>query len=582
MVHHYQSTLDLERALGDPFGSSSQFSFQDVVAWDEAESYPGPLCDMLNSWGLPAFYVPKNSGGRLNSHQELLSLIRSVSRRDLTAAVAHGKSFLGSLPVWIAGTQPQAARLAQIVRTGGQVALGLTEPGHGTDLLAIETEIRQEPLGESLHGCKWLVNNATRSRAMVVLAKAVQLSGPRSLSFLLIDKTNYETAQLQPLPRIRTLGLRGADISGLVFNGLSITQNEYVGNRGTALDTILRVLQVSRTVCAAMSLGVADTALRTALTFATGRHIYNKTVLDLSSVQRGLVNAFADLLACECVVISTGRTIDASPRELNYRSAIAKAFVPETTDVILRYLARIIGARFYLREGLLSGIFQKMLRDHAAVGMFDGSTTVNLELLAFQLHHLLREPDEPEQNREDKLRAVFDLSQPLDPMNYAPLTITKITSDAVLTGLGGITNALDNALCTIDPEVAAVIRCSGSALDHALREMRTDLPTHLELESGRAPVRLLDMAEHYLNLHAAAVCLRFWVWNRSKLGPFFSEGTWLAFVLPRLLSRRLPHRPSDAVRSHCEKSLIKELLRRFNDNCSFSIIPMDFRQEAYA
>src|ERR1700731_1151365 len=275
MVHHYQSTLDLERALGDPFGSSSQFSFQDVVAWDEAESYPGPLCDMLNSWGLPAFYVPKNSGGRLNSHQELLSLIRSVSRRDLTAAVAHGKSFLGSLPVWIAGTQPQAARLAQIVRTGGQVALGLTEPGHGTDLLAIETEIRQEPLGESLHGCKWLVNNATRSRAMVVLAKAVQLSGPRSLSFLLIDKTNYETAQLQPLPRIRTLGLRGADIFHLVFNALTITQNEYVGNRGTALDTILRVLQVSRTVCAAMSLGVADTALRTALTFATGRHIYN-------------------------------------------------------------------------------------------------------------------------------------------------------------------------------------------------------------------------------------------------------------------------------------------------------------------
>lgn len=578
-----QSTLDLERELGSPFEPSSPLSFGNAMTFDEAEAYPEPSCAFLDSWGLAEFYIPTEYGGKLRSHQELFSLIRVVASRDMTAAIAHAKTYLGSLPIWIAGTRSQANWLAEIVRSYGQVAFALTEQNHGTDLLAIETEIRTDLQGDSLHGTKWLINNATRSRAVVVLARLSPIRSAASLCLLLIDKQAYEPAVLCPLPRVRTLGVRGADISGLAFSNLRVSDSQYVGARGTALETILRVLQVSRTLCTALSLGIADTALRTALKFSVERQIYNGVVFDLPYVRRALVTSFADLLACDCVVLSAARTIDGSPRELSYRSAIAKALVPEITETMLRQLAKVIGARFYLREDLLNGLFQKLLRDHALVGLFDGSTTVNLEMLALQLRHLLREPVDPPLQRENDLKALFDLSQPLGPINFHSLSLANAITDVVLTGLESMPDALEDTLQRIDPDISAAIRRCHSVLKDALHELRKEIPGHVALEHGRAPVRLIQAATRYLNLHAAAVCIRLWVFNRHQLDSFFNEGRWLILVLTRLLADRLPDSVANQMNSLCEEVVVQELLRRFRNGTSLSIIPLKQHQkEAYA
>ena len=65
-------------------------------------------------------------------------------------------------------------------------------------------------------------------------------------------------------------------------------------------------------------------------------------------------------------------------------SAVAKYFVPVRVEALVRELAVVPGARHYLREGHFFGHFQKLMRDNAVAGLFDGSTVINLNAISQQ------------------------------------------------------------------------------------------------------------------------------------------------------------------------------------------------------
>ena len=67
-----------------------------------------------------------------------------------------------------------------------------------------------------------------------------------------------------------------------------------------------------------------------------------------------------------------------TPEQASLSSAMAKYLVPTLAEAGLGSLSVTLGARYYLREEHVHGIFQKMLRDNAVIGLFDGSTAINL------------------------------------------------------------------------------------------------------------------------------------------------------------------------------------------------------------
>ncbi|GAA3233873.1 hypothetical protein GCM10020256_50320 [Streptomyces thermocoprophilus] len=136
----YRLAGELDAFLGDPADPSETFSYARCVELDEKEEFPAAICHRLEEWGLADHYVPVRAGGRLRDYEQLLQLIRTVARRDLTVAIGHGKTYLGGVCVWIAGSDEQAARLGADIRAGVPVSLGLTERAHGSDLLAGEVQ----------------------------------------------------------------------------------------------------------------------------------------------------------------------------------------------------------------------------------------------------------------------------------------------------------------------------------------------------------------------------------------------------------------------------------------------------------
>ncbi|MFC4506760.1 MULTISPECIES: acyl-CoA dehydrogenase family protein [Streptomyces] len=536
----YLAAQELELLLGDPEDPGTAFSRARCLELDEGEEFPADLCRVLERWGLQEYYVPVEHGGRLTDYETIMQVMRVVARRDLTVAVGHGKTYLGGVCVWIAGTPEQARGLADDIRAGLPVSLALTERAHGSDLLA--GEVSGEPDGSGgwrITGEKWLINNATRGSLLSVLARTGEDGGPRGFTVLLVDKRRLAAGDhYRHLDKIRTHGIRGADISGIAFDGAPVPADAAVGGEGGGVETVLKALQLTRTMCASLSLGAADHALSLALDFAERRELFGRHLVDLPQARHTLACAAADVLAGEALATVAARSVHTVTEELSIAAAVTKYLVPTGTETVIAELTRLLGARAFLKDVHARGMFQKVDRDHRIVGLFDGNTLVNLNSLVNQFRSLARGWQRGTGDTDGATRA-FDLAAPLPPLDPARLSLVARRGSGIMATLPASVAAL-RAEATRRPELK-------SALGPAERLLAVTGRVHEAMDAYRTvvsdvPPAAFDVARRYSLCLAGAACLGLWAHNQraageGRTGALWREGVWLWPVLDRLLVR---------------------------------------------
>lgn len=530
----YTAATVLDRRLGDPEDDGRLFSYRRSAALDDGEEFPLEICRELDFLGLPRAYVPVEYGGDLRGYDEAMQLMRVVSRRDLTVAIAHGKTFLGAVSVWVGGEPEQARRLGTQIADGTIVSWGLTERDHGSDLLAGELQAQPQVGGYLLNGEKWLINNATRGHQVCVLARTDPDGGPRGFSVLLVDRRTLDPASHRPLPAVRLHGIRGADISGIAFTDAAVPGSALVGAEGEGLEIVLKSLQLTRTLCASLSLGAGDQALGMAVDYALERHNFGRPLVDLPQTRRLLTESYADQLLAEAVSLVSGRAIHALTAELPVSSAITKYLVPTLVERMLPRLAKVMGSRALLvGDTYRHGRFQKVQRDHRIVGIFDGSTVVNLHSLVNQFPALVRGHRRARVD-EAGLRMATTLDEPLSAFDRGRLELVSRSGSslvqslpAALAELHGIDEVPDSLKELATRISAACERLMARAAEHR--------PTALDV-----PAEVFELAESYTGCYAAAAALHLWLRNRdamhgSSTEQLWADGLWLEAALTRAL-----------------------------------------------
>ncbi|MEV8404153.1 acyl-CoA dehydrogenase family protein [Streptomyces niveus] len=548
----YRLAEEFDRFLGDPDDPGEVFSYARCAELDEKEEFPADICDRFQEWGLPDEYVPVEHGGRLHDYEQVLQLVRTVARRDLTCAIGHGKTYLGGVCVWVAGSAEQGARLGADIMAGVPVSLGLTERAHGSDLLANDvrtddeadkTDKAADPDDKADHwlvsGEKWLINNATRGSVLSLLTRTHPDGGPRGFSVLLVDKRELDEGTYRHLPKIPTLGIRGADISGIAFDGARVPRSALVGAQGAGLEIVLKALQLTRTMCAALSLGAGDHGLRLGLDFAEERELYGRRLIDIPQARHVLAGAAADVLLHEAVALVAARAVQTQTAELSVTSAVVKYLLPTGTDQVLADLTGLLGARAFLKGVHADGRFQKVERDHRIVGLFDGNTLVNLNSLVNQFRPLVRGFKRGTGDTAGA-GAACDLASPLPPLDPSKLSLVARHGSGVVAGLAASVEEITRRAGrnpALDPVAEAARR---------LLAVTTEVHAEMEAYQGvlaEVPAAAFEVARRYTLCWAGAACVGLWTQSTDRLGDdpgtgaLWRDGLWLRAALDRLLVR---------------------------------------------
>jgi alkylation response protein AidB-like acyl-CoA dehydrogenase len=546
---------DLELALGDPFHPDAPVSFGALVGHDEREEPPAEAFEALRAWGAHAHLVPRALGGRLTSFDELLALVRVISRRDLVLTTGLGSTMLAAVPVWVWGGDEQRQEVAGLLLDSGAFGcFAVSERDAGSDFQATTTRAEATAGGHLLRGEKWMIGNATRCDFVVTLARTRQ-----SLSLLYLGPGHLAAGTCRRLPKIRTLGLRGHDLGGVVFEDCQLPASALIEPAGRGMEMALTTLQFTRTMVAGMALGAADTALRLALGWSRERRLYGAPIFAIPAIKGMLQGAFLDILIGECLALVTARALTLAPRRTSLWAAVTKYLVPNLSERVARDTAVVLGARSYLREGIADGVFQKITRDIAITGIFEGTQLVQLSLIASQLGQLERAGRRG--GTPVDLDRLCDLASPA-PAWDPPSTALRIADP-------GGDELVDRWFRWPEsgPEDPKVGPRAVSALS-SLREQATTLWSALAESAGPAD---LSLAHRYCVLHAAACCVEIWRCNGERMAPEAGGGEWLALCLERLASGGGPAPAGGAL----AEPVGAWMQRQFDEGELFSIVPFE-------
>lgn len=570
---------ELERYLGDPRNPDNVCSYERVVAADEASQFPDEMAAQLSEWGLNTYLVPVALGGSLNDFDEFMLLFRLIHRRDPALGLGYGlTTFMASVVVWVAGDGDQKKNLAEIlIQRKKPVSIAYHEPEHGNDFLNSDFSAVREDTGYSLTGSKWLINNAQYGDALTLFAHTGEKKSARDFSLFFLDKKKLDNETLSYVEKIRTVGVRGCRIAGIDFDRCHVNESAVIGKEGEGAEITFRAFQITRTVLPGISVGAADTALRTVTRFTLERKLYGDTVFNIPHARGTLADAFIDLLMCDCVAISGSRSLHVMPEQMSVYSSVVKYFVPSTLESTFQKLSVILGARHYLREGFEWGIFQKMMRDFPVVSAGHASTIICLSSLSTQIRQLAsrrKHTSKRDTDIEDRLCNVFDLKRSLPEFDANQLAISSRGSDDVIKGLDLAIEKLKSleSAQDIDTEViGSIVELADAFLD--LREQYETAVLDTTKKSNKADSRYFKYEELYCAVYAASVCLQFWLHNRHDMGEYFERGSWLIYCLTRLLQRygkKTLSLPDEYVEEAAD-----ELKRLFDDNKLFSVLPVE-------
>jgi alkylation response protein AidB-like acyl-CoA dehydrogenase len=534
----------LEGWLGDPELESNAVSFARGLAYDERDELPADGIERLRAFGFHRYFVPERLGGALRSAEDLLMLSRVIARRDMNVAVSESTQ-LWMMLAWIGGDADQRAEHAATVLRGGVIpCLAYSERAHGADLAANEFLAAPRDGGYALSGEKFPINRGRTSTHIVLLGATGDEETPdkRRQSLFLVDRSRVLSGKVDGIPRVPTYGLRGCDISGVAFDDAQVDASARLGAEGDGLELALRGLLITRTFCTGLSLGTADTMLRTVAGFLARRTLYDGPASEIPYVSETFANAYVSLLVAECESLTAMRGLHLYTEEFSLWANLAKVQVARLIDGNAEALARTLGARYYMRAPEHAGIFQKMLRDSAIVSVFDGSEPVCLDSIAVQLAALAKACRRP---RDESWTALYDLRAPLPEFEPERVSVFGRGRDAVFASLPALLDLLAAArpaggcdavrlgalrvlAAGLADEVGALFARLGEA-----REWSTAQAAQPSASAKSTPPRLLRLAEQACALHAKVSALGVWLHNRDHLGGFFADGEWLEVALAR-------------------------------------------------
>ena len=131
-------------------------------------------------------------------------------------------------------------------------ALGITEPGAGSDVAGIRTQAKRVDGGYLVNGSKTFITNGVRADFVVTAVKTTEEGGHQGLSFLLIERDMEGFTVSKKLEKI---GWQASDTGELAFQDVFVPEENLLGEENKGFYLIMANFQWERLLMALGAVG---------------------------------------------------------------------------------------------------------------------------------------------------------------------------------------------------------------------------------------------------------------------------------------------------------------------------------------
>jgi citronellyl-CoA dehydrogenase len=260
---------------------------------------------------------------------------------------------------------------------GGEtlLALGITEPGFGSNVAGLQTSACRVGGDYIINGSKTFITNGSRAD-YVILAARTGAAGASGISLIVVptDAPGFATGK-----KLDKLGARSSDTAELFLQDCRVPVRYLLGEENKGFGYILKHFQGERLVLASFANGLMQLMLEEGVKYGREREVFGQPILKHQVWRHRLADAATAIEAskqltyhaCDCLN-RTGR----APREVS----MAKLFATETAKRVANEVFQLHGGYAVVEEYPICRLY----REAAGLTIGAGTSEILREIIADQ------------------------------------------------------------------------------------------------------------------------------------------------------------------------------------------------------
>lgn len=271
------------------------------------------------------------------------------------------------------GTEEQKQNyLAPALRGEKIAALGITEPGAGSDVGGIKTTAEDKGDHFVVNGSKTFITNGTMADFIVLV---VRTGEGHNLSLLLFDT---KTPGFSANSIHNKLGMHSSDTGELFFENCIVPKSALLGEQNFGFYYIMSNFQEERLIAAITGTAAAESAMEKAKKYMKERQAFGRPIGKFQVLRHKLAKMSIGVEACRSLSYrAVAEFIEKGPEAYKIIS-IAKAFVCEEAFNIINEALQIHGGWGYMEDYGIARSF----RDIRLMTVGAGTTEIMYEIIS--------------------------------------------------------------------------------------------------------------------------------------------------------------------------------------------------------
>jgi acyl-CoA dehydrogenase len=318
-----------------------------AAQWEEDRWFPEEVFGKLAAQGLLGLKYPVQYGGQGGDYLHEAVLCEEMARIGSGGAAAGIGAHINiaTPPIWKFGDESQKQRyLVPAIRGERIGALGITEPGAGSDVASITT--RAEPVegGFVVNGEKTYITNGARAHFVVTAVKTTKEGGHHGISFLIVDRGEGVASS-----KLEKLGWHASDTATISFQDVFVPAENLLGELNEGFKLIMANFQWERLAMALGAVGGMALAWERTAEFARERSAFGRPLSGHQVIRHRLADLATSVYTARCVTYDALRRFVAGEEPLK-EVTMAKLLTQRAAFELMDACLQIHGGAGYMRE----------------------------------------------------------------------------------------------------------------------------------------------------------------------------------------------------------------------------------------
>lgn len=263
--------------------------------WEKDHIVPREFWNTMGEAGLLCVDMPEEYGAAATSLDVQMMIMEEMSRLGF-GGLASGYNIHSNIVapyIFHIGSDAQKQKWLPKMVTGEAVAaIGMTEPGAGSDLAALRTTAEKDGDEYVLNGSKVFITNGILADLVIVCAKTDPSKGAKGISLFLVDTSTPGFSRGQ---KIEKIGQHASDTAELFFENMRIPADSLLGEEGMGFVYLMQELPRERLGCAVQGVGAAQGAIELAVDYVQERKAFGQEIGKFQNTRFKLAEQKADL-----------------------------------------------------------------------------------------------------------------------------------------------------------------------------------------------------------------------------------------------------------------------------------------------